>query len=322
MPPTTTGPAGLSGVEPVPRTRTARRLEWPLLPPPVRRLVEDRFGTRVVHASSVSSGFTPGLASLLTGEDGRRMFLKAASRKAQRPFAEAYAHEAAVLRALPLGLPVPRLLWSHQDDLWMLLALEHLDGVPPARPWDAAELTLCLDRLEVLARTLTPSPVPLPSFARGFAGFPAGWDHVRRTTPDWPHLEEAAALAGRWRAATAGSTLVHCDARDDSFVVAADGAAHLCGWGLSVLGAPWVDTVCLLMTAFGDGVDADVLLGTRALTRYVSADDVDALLALLCGYFLERRDQPVPHSSPFLRRHQDWCAEACWAWLAHRRGWR
>jgi hypothetical protein len=48
---------------------------------------------------------------------------------------------------------------------------------------------------------------------------------------------------------------------------------------------------------------------------------VDVLLALLAGYFLERRDQPAPHTSPFLRRHQDWCAEVTWAWLAGRRGW-
>ncbi len=75
------------------------------------------------------------------------------------------------------------------------------------------------------------------------------------------------------------------------------------------------------MTAFGDGHDADAQLAKRPLTRNVSADHVDTLLALLCGYFLERRDQPTPYSSPYLRRHQDWCAEVSWAWLAERRGW-
>jgi hypothetical protein len=88
-----------------------------------------------------------------------------------------------------------------------------------------------------------------------------------------------------------------------------------------VTGAPWIDTVCLLLTAYGDGVDADAVLARRALTRDVDPGHVDSLLALLCGYFLSRRDQPVPHSSPYLRRHQDWCAEASWAWLAERRGW-
>jgi hypothetical protein len=29
----------------------------------------------------------------------------------------------------------------------------------------------------------------------------------------------------------------------------------------------------------------------------------------------------VPHSSPYLRIHQDWYAEVTWSWLAQRRGW-
>jgi aminoglycoside phosphotransferase (APT) family kinase protein len=314
-------PRGLDGLVPVPYGRTARRLEWHLLPPALRRLVEDRWGTRVVEARSARAGYTPGVASVLTGADGRRIFLEAASRQAQRPFAEAYSMEVRRLRELPAGLPVPRLLWSHEDDSWVVLALEHVDGANPDRPWDRAELDRCLDLLEVLASRLTPPPMQLPSFAEEFAGFPSGWDHVRRTAPRWPHLEEAGALASRWEQATAGNTLVHSDVRDDNLVLTADGRAYLCDWGLPVVGAAWIDTVCLLMTAFGDGIDADALLAERALTRDVPDDHVDVLLALLCGYFLERRDQRAPRSSPFLRRHQDWCAEVSWAWLERRRGW-
>ena len=118
-----------------------------------RRLVEERFGTTVVESRSVDAGFTPGCASVLIGADGRRIFLKAASTKAQRPFADAYREEIRKLRALPAGLPVPRLLWSHEDDLWVLLALEHVEGHNPARPWRRDELDASLDPLEVLART-------------------------------------------------------------------------------------------------------------------------------------------------------------------------
>lgn len=321
MAPVSPGPRGLLGLEPVPHGRTARRLEWQLLPPPLRRHVEDRWGTRVVGARSARTGYTPGCASVLTGADGRRIFLKAASRQAQRPFADAYALEARRLRELPTGLSVPRLLWSHEDESWVVLALECLDGTNPARPWDPGQLDRCLDRLEALALALTPPPMRLPSLAEEFADFPAGWEHVRRTAPQWPHLEEAVAVASRWEQATAGDTLVHCDARDDNFLLTEDGQAYLVDWNFPVRGAAWIDTVCLLMTAFGDGIDADGLLTRRPLTRDVAADDVDALLALLCGYFLERRDQRAPRSSPFLRRHQDWCAEVSWAWLEQRRGW-
>jgi phosphotransferase family enzyme len=318
---TLTGPRGPAAVDAIPHGRTARRLDWLLLPPELRRRVEDLLGSPVVESHSAGSGYTPGCASLLVGADGRRVFVKAASRKAQRPFADAYAQEIANLRRLPEGLPVPRLLWSHQDDLWVLLALEAVDGANPVRPWEARELGDCLDALEALAERLTPPPMPLSSFAEDFAGFVDGWEHVRRTAPDWPHLEEAAALAARVGEVTRGNTLVHTDARDDNFLLSGRGAV-LCDWNFPVRGAPWIDTVCLLMTAYGDGVDADALLADRALTRDVDDEHVDVLLALLCGYFLERRDQPAPYSSPLLRRHQDWCAEASWAWLADRRGWR
>lgn len=318
---TAAGPRDPLTLTPLPHGRTASRLDWELLPPVLRRLVEDRFGSTVVEARSAGAGYTPGLASVLVGANGRTMFLKAASKKAQRPFAAAYAEEARNLRCLPSGLPVPRLLWSHEDDLWVVLALEHLEGVNPTRPWGGADLDRCLDTLQLLAQTLTPPPLAARTFAEDFADMVDCWDHVRATAPGWPHLEEAAALAADLDRATAGNTLVHTDARDDNFLLPASGRAFLCDWNFPVRGAAWIDTVSLLITASGDGVDADALLATRALTRNVAAADIDSVLALFCGYFLERRDQPAPYSSPYLRQHQDWCAEAAWAWLARRRGW-
>jgi len=104
------GPQDLASVEAVPHGRTARRLEWAHLPPQVRALVEERLGSSVVRAESQGSGFTPGFASRLTAEDGSRLFLKAASRKAQAPFAEAYAEEARKIALLPDEIPAPRLL--------------------------------------------------------------------------------------------------------------------------------------------------------------------------------------------------------------------
>ncbi|HEU4512709.1 MAG TPA: phosphotransferase [Nocardioidaceae bacterium] len=305
---------------PIPHGRTARRLEWPLLPPPIRAMVEQRIGSRVVSAESSGAGYTPGLASVLTCADGSRHFVKAASKRAQRPFADAYREETRKLRALPDGLPVPRLLWSHEDELWVVLELEHVAGPNPSRPWRAPELDACLDTLEVLADTLDPPPMRLATFRDDFEECLAGWSHVRRVDPRMPHLQEAAALAAGFRDATAGTTLVHTDARDDNFLLTG-GRALLGGWNWPVVGAAWIDTVSLLISAHGDGLDADGILAGRRLTRDVAAEDVDTFLALMAGYFLERRDQPAPNSSPYLRVHQSWYAEATWSWLSARRGW-
>ena len=315
----------LSGLVPVRHGATARRLEWPLLPPELRRLIAARLGwSAVVSAESAGAGFTPGFASTLTGPEGQRAFVKAASVKAQGMFAEAYREEIRKLSLLPAGLPVPRLLWSHEDDLWVVLALEHVDGRNPARPWQPADLDRCLDTLEALADALTPAPAAMalqPMTAEGeFGAMLTGWDHAHRYHPDRPHLAEAAALAAEHPTALAGESLVHTDARDDNFVLTPAGAV-LCDWNWPVLGPAWVDSVLLLIAAFGDDLDVEHVLRSRRLTRDVDPHHIDVLLALVCGYFLEARDRPVPNSSPSIRVHQSWYAEVTWAWLARRRGW-
>src|SRR5688500_11845585 len=118
------GPPSLDEVRPIPHGRTARRLEWQHLPPAVRAVVEEQVGSPVVRAESQGSGFTPGFASRLTGADGTEVFVKAASKQAQRPIAAAYAEEGRVQRLLPDQLPAPRLLWTHEDDRWVVLGWE------------------------------------------------------------------------------------------------------------------------------------------------------------------------------------------------------
>ena len=96
---------------PAPHGKTARRLEWAFLPPNLRAWIERKCGSPVVSAISQTSGFTPGFASVLVCEDGSRHFVKAASVRAQRMFADSYREEARKLAALPVGVPAPRLLW-------------------------------------------------------------------------------------------------------------------------------------------------------------------------------------------------------------------
>ncbi|HET6562382.1 MAG TPA: hypothetical protein VFG72_10940, partial [Marmoricola sp.] len=134
----------LDRVEPVPHGRTARRLEWQHLPPDVRALVEGELGSPVVGAESQGGGFTPGFASRLTGADGSTLFVKAASKRAQRPIAAAYAEEGRMQGLLPDELPAPRLLWTHEDDRWVVLGWESVHGAAPRRPWRPDELDACL----------------------------------------------------------------------------------------------------------------------------------------------------------------------------------
>ena len=78
----------------------------------------------------------------------------------------------------------------------------------------------------------------------------------------------------------------------------------------------------LLISARGDGHDAEAMLADNPLTGGVAAEEIDAVLALLAVFFLGAKEAPAPETSPWLRVHQRWYAEVPWGWLADRRGWR
>ena len=319
-----TAPPSLDTAEPVPHGRTARRLEWQHLPPDVRSLVESRLGSPVREARSMGSGFTPGFASVLEAEDGSRIFVKAASKQAQRQIAASYAEEARKLPLLPDTLPAPRLLWSTEDDRWVVLATEHVDGRPPRRPWNPDELDRCLAALTSVAEVtrVLPEGLTLAPLHEDIPQLLTGWDTVAEQLPDWPHLSELRELARSYAELPDAGHLVHADVRDDNFIIATDGRTVLCDWNWPALGPAWGDVVDLLVTAHGDGLDADALLKAHPTAAGAHPDHVDAWLASLCGYMVEADFRPVPSSSPYLGVHRRWWAAATWSWLSRRRGWR
>ena len=313
-------PTGVDEVEQLPHGRTAQRLTWTFLPRPVRELVEERLGSPVAEAISQGGGFTPGFASVLVGEDGSRLFVKAASRKAQAAFAGAYAEEARMVRQLGDRIPSPELLWTIDED-WVVLGFEAIAGRTPRRPWRAPELRRALDLAEQIATMpVDTAGLGLRPIAEELPQLVTGWDHVAQANPDWPHLADAAALAREF-AALPMVHFAHSDLRDDNILLADDGRNLACDWNWPTLAPAWIDLVDLLASAHGDGLDADALAAERDLLRDVPAEQIDAWLAAFCGFMLESGAQPTPPTSPYLRLHARWYAAAAWSWLARRRGW-
>ncbi len=308
----------------VPHARTARRLHWEHLPPLVRREVERRLGSPVEDAVSQDSGFTPGFASRLVGRDGRRVFLKAAHRTAQRAYAAAYAQEARLLRRLPVDrLPATRLAWVEEDlEGWTVVAFEDVEGRPPHRPWTARDLDACLDALARVADArIDPGPLALEPLHEELPTFVTGWDLVGRAGDEWPHLEELRDLAHAYPDLPDLDSFVHTDARDDNFVVRPDGSVLLCDWNWPARGPRWLDTVNLLVSVHGDGLDVTRLVAEHPTTVGVPDDHLDSFVAALGGFMAEGDLHPVPSTSPHLGTHRRWWAAACWSWLATRRGW-
>jgi aminoglycoside phosphotransferase (APT) family kinase protein len=278
----------------------------------------------VVSAISQTSGFTPGFASVLVCEDGSRHFVKAASVKAQRLFADSYREEARKLAALPDTVPAPRLLW-HLDDDWVVLGIEYVAARAPHRPWHEDDLDALLDALEQTADALTPPPasLALDTAEADFAPLLDGWAgiHASRTDLDPHHLAETEALARRYTEVVGGRTLVHTDIRSDNVLIDPAGRALVCDWNWPVLGAAWFDSFAALIGPRGEGLDVDRVIAARRLLRDVDPEALDINLALYVGYFFTQAELPAPPTSPHLRDHQRWQGEVCWDWLSERRGW-
>ena len=309
---------------------TAVRPTWTHLPAAVRVAVEDRLGGRVVAAASQGAGFTAAFASRLRLVDGRRAFVKAVSSAVNPEIHDSYRDEARIAAALPADVPAPRLQWSADIGDWLVLAFEDVDGRPPHRPWRRDELQRVLDVLPGLAAALTPQPpgLGLASIIDQDATFSL-WRRVAASTAElsapyetWRrHVAELADLEGGCVSAAAGETAVHFDLRDDNLLLTPD-RVLICDWNWPLLAAPWVDLVCLLLGAYGDGYDADALLAAHPLGSPAARDDIDALLAGLAGFWVERAPRPLPTpSSPWLRVYQAWYAQVTLHWLAARRGW-
>ncbi|WP_235734791.1 hypothetical protein [Nocardioides alcanivorans] len=186
----------------------------------------------------------------------------------------------------------------------------------------APELDRALDLLEELAAGLTPNPVhDAGQLADDLAPMAKLW-HGRLLVgdPGLPHGLDAADLAARVGELT-GHTLVHSDVRDDNVLLGRDGRALLCDWNWAAVGPDWFDSLCLLISARGDGVDVEQVIQDRPLLRNADPELLDVALAVLTGYFLAMASDAVPSNSPWLRAAQAWQGEVAWQWLRERRGW-
>jgi hypothetical protein len=108
----------------------------------VRSAIEERLGGRVVEAVTQRGGFSPGLAARLRMADGRRHFVKAVSEQANPDSPGMHRREAEVVAALPVEAAVPRLQWIYDQDGWVALCFDDLEGKMPTLPWRSDELDL------------------------------------------------------------------------------------------------------------------------------------------------------------------------------------
>jgi hypothetical protein len=303
------------------------RVSWVDVPEQVRGSIEEHAGSPVTGAASQTGGFSPALASRLTLANGRHVFVKAIGPEAGAAGgSEFYRREAEITRALPAGVPAPRLLDSWEVQGWVALMFEDVpDGRPPLLPWSRPELERVLTALGDLSDLLTPSPISMRPIAEAL-GDANNWSRLTSDPGPLAGLEDLdpwirrngdllAGLEGSWPEAARGTTLLHADLRADNILLTPEHVVFV-DWPHASIGAPWLDVMFLLPSvAMQGGPEPDALLSGHPVARGLGPDAIAAGLAAFTGFLFAVATRPAPPGLPrlpaFARAQGEWAM----AWL-------
>jgi aminoglycoside phosphotransferase (APT) family kinase protein len=299
------------------------RPQWSTAPQQVQAWAAAVLGSPVVEARSEPGGWSPGVAARVRCADGRRAFVKAASAQVNAETAQFHRREAYVAARLPAGIGSPRLLASYDEQGWVALLFDEVDGRPPVAPWVPAELNAALALLDrIAAEASVPALEPVGS-AHRFDGWSRLAAEGTALTP-WEarHLDRLVGLEQTWPAAAAGPALLHGDVRADNLLLRPDGSAVLVDWPAAALGSATVDLVFFAPSvALAGGPPPHELLRRTAVSRAAEPDAVTVQVVAFAGYLQHRRRQPPPPGIPTVRAFQAAQGDVALGWLAERTGW-
>ena len=302
------------------------RVHWDQLPLSVKNAIEDRIGGSVVEAITQPGGFSPGLAARIRTTDGRRCFVKAVSELANPDSPGIHRREAEVVAALPRGAAVPRLLWIYDEEGWVALAFEDVEGHLPNQPWRDDELRSVVDGLHRLHIELTPAPIASTTAGDAFATHIRGWSELKATRAPldaWAarHIDRLVDLEAQAPAAAKGDTLLNFDIRADNILIAGDDVFFV-DWPWARIGAPFVDWLGFAPSVYMQGGPKPEELLHMVPIGGVDDDAINAVIASLTGYFIAYSRRPPPPGIPTVRAFQAAQGEVSLAWLRERTGWR
>ncbi len=291
----------------------------------MKRAIEERIGGTVVEAITQPGGFSPGLAARIRTSEGRRCFVKAVTELANPETPGMHRREAEVVAALPREAAVPRLLWSYDEDGWVALGFEDVDGHVPAQPWRDDELRLVVEGLHRLHHVLTPSPIASTSAAEAFTTRIKGWEELKVSKgalDDWSsrNIERLIDLEARAPAAVSGRTLLNFDVRADNIVIAGD-RVYFVDWPWARIGAPFVEWLAFAPSVYMQGGPKPEELLRMASLGAVDDGAMNAVIASLTGFFLAQSRQPPPPGIPTVRAFQAAQGRIALEWLRDRTGW-
>ena len=299
------------------------------LPLDVRTAIAERVG-EVVRTTTAEAGFTPGTKYLAETSDGGFYFVKSAPSGTW--MADAYKAEASAHSWLP-DTATRSLLIAHLTvgGYQTLVFRGVRDRNPGASVW--ADETEVADALAGLGRTYTDidlaAPADLQSSLTNFWPGLTFWRECSSGSLVAPEGISAATLAlfaeleGRavdvlsrpeW-----AMEVSHEDLRRDQFLLEDDGTATVIDWSFVTRTPRIVDAASLGVGVAVAGLDAEMVLHPSGPFAGYAADDINAVLVAIAGYFFreERVTEGKPKRLCIAQRVQ---GEACTRWLGERLG--
>jgi hypothetical protein len=297
------------------------RMRWTQVPRAVRDRIESIAGDTVVAAENQSGGFSPGLASRLLLANGSTVFAKAIGEDwpVQAGF---HRSEIAVTAQLPAAVPAPRLRGHFDDEGWVGLVFDDVDGWQPALPWRRAELGRVLDALAALA-TVEPPPI-----GRGHPRL-GGWSNIvadcvlvrdlPRLSP-WAadHLDSLTELEDEGVQVARGNRLVHFDLFPHNILLTSS-RVYFVDWPHARLGNPVIDLVSVLCPIAIAGGDPSRIARSHPLAVDLNARSLDAVIAALAGFCAAGALMPAPTGQQPVTNAKHELANGLLTWLARRR---
>ena len=257
------------------------RVPYAFIPAAARAWVDDLLGSPVVSTAEQVGGMSPGNATRVVCADGTRAFVKGVGAELNPDSPVIHRREVTVLTMLGRHELWAGLLGAYDEDGWVVLVLEDVDGVHPDLA-DDATMDLLLAGVEQLPVVLdekvpvVPAPDPTADglndlrvrFAAWAAAFPLLNEVPERLAPRW--LVERADELGARVAALAEQPfqhLVHWDIRNDNLLQRPDGAIVFVDWGQAAVGPDWVDPLLARIERVEDPWFDDSLATSPALAR-------------------------------------------------------
>lgn len=300
-------------------------------PAEVRAAVRDVLGEPVRLEQPATAGFTPAIASTVTGVSGRSVFVKAAANEGGLGSLIRTGVQLAPL----IGDLAPRLLAASEPEGWVVAVYEHVPG-GAVEEWDEPTRRAMIDLLAVIRERLSGPPLPgAIRYADAFASMLGAWRSLARRPGGDPstvaHLhavqlpvpipvELLADLEEEWfEVLGPGEEMQHGDLRRDNIIRSATNGGQrlwVVDWTHVWTGPGWMDLVRLAPDIADSGFNPEELL-RRSCWADADPHALNVALAGLAGRAW--RDCHLP-DLPTLRSMQRRQAVQTLRWLGSRLG--